>query len=687
MTLMVKHLISVAVFVIPAFALAQPVQQTPGNSPAPSSVSSPAQPIIFKTGTGQPAPMNGPVANIPKAMADPSEGNIPAALQRWRMLTSSGNYAFSEYASFLMAYPDWPKADELRKTAEQSINPLNYSPSQVVAFFDRLPPKTNTGHAKYAIALSAIGDKARAEEWARKAWRLGPMTDDDEARLIQIAGSKFTSSDYDERVEELLWAGGTRSATKYIGYTSAQRRPALAAWLATKTNSPDAASLVSQAENTGNAGLIAERANALKAAGNSFAARDLLANRLRLSAPPTSIDRWYKMLVGYATAAANDGSYEQAFKIASRVDDAVPPGMSIADQGLPIRDQYTNLTWIAGRIAMDKLGRYADAARMFRLYGEAAKSPQTRSKGLYWAGKAALKGNDSATAGQHFEAAAQYFDYFYGQLALEQLRRPLPIVPVQPALPQVATGNGAKSSFIAARITPKYGSWKEQSEFVRAISKSAQTPDEFLRAISLSQALGRPDLSVMAGRNARVTGYTNFVRYAFPTVNVPADQQANWTFIHAISRQESQFDKAIVSHAGAKGLMQLMPGTARETAGKIQMAYRPDALTTDPEYNIQLGSTYFQRVLSQFGGSYPLAVAAYNAGPGNVNKWLRLNGDPRSGSISMIDWIEAIPIFETRNYVQRVLENAVMYDHLNPQFGRKTGNLPLSYYLGKNTPG
>ncbi len=133
--------------------------------------------------------------------------------------------------------------------------------------------------------------------------------------------------------------------------------------------------------------------------------------------------------------------------------------------------------------------------------------------------------------------------------------------------------------------------------------------------------------------------------------------------------------------------MQLMPGTARETAGKLGLAYSRDALTQDTDYNIQLGSTYFQRLLLYYGNSYPLAVAAYNAGQGNVNKWLAANGDPRSGSVSMVDWVERIPIFETKNYVQRVLENAVVYDLLNPEHARSRGPANLSWYLGKSRPG
>jgi soluble lytic murein transglycosylase len=157
--------------------------------------------------------------------------------------------------------------------------------------------------------------------------------------------------------------------------------------------------------------------------------------------------------------------------------------------------------------------------------------------------------------------------------------------------------------------------------------------------------------------------------------------------VHAISRQESQFAENAVSHAGARGLMQLMPGTAREQAGKMGLPYDPSSLMGDAGYNLRLGDAYFQRVLSYFNGSYPLAVAAYNAGPGNVNKWLRANGDPRNGEIEWIDWIERIGLSETRNYVQRVLENAVVYEVMNPDKAMMRGPNPLSQFLGKRRPG
>jgi soluble lytic murein transglycosylase len=662
MSRMVKHLISASLLAIPATAFAA----------APEK-------IEWVSGTGE-------SVTVPTQLADVSDGNIPAAVQRWKMLSASGNYAFSEYAAFLIMYPDWPAAEDMRKNAEQAINLASYSPNQAVAFFDRLPPLTNGGRAKYAIALAATGDSAKAQQWARRAWREGPLTDDDENRLFQMMDGKLSAADHDARVSRLLWSSANRSAQKWLPYTSAERRPVLEAQLAYELKAVDAADKFAAAGQSGqaDAGLMMERVAALRAAGNSWAARDLLANRPNLTAAPHVAKDWLKMLLANAEAAEKDGQYDVAYRIASKLRDAFPAGTKIIDLDLSTRDTYTSLAWLAGETAYYKLGRSREAADMFRAYTDGARSPQTRSKGLYWAGRAAKQAGDTALAQQYWSDAARFFDFFHGQLALEALGQPLPQVGPSPALPQLS-GASVPAVFTAARLSSSFPGWKESNSFMKAIANSAKSESDFLRAFSWSNAIGRPDLSVIAARSARIEGHGSMIRLGYPVVNVPPEHMSNWTFVHAIARQESQFDRNATSHAGARGLMQLMPGTARETAGKIALSYRPEALNSDVTYNIQLGSTYFQRMLSYYNGSYPLAVAAYNAGPGNVNKWLARNGDPRTSGIDILDWIEQIPIFETRNYVHRVLENAVMYDHLNPDRARYKTAMPLSKYLGRSS--
>ena len=669
MSSMVKHLISAAAVILPAFA-------------AYAQIAAPE--IVWQRGVG-----SNTTTGISTPMPVLSEGNIPAAIQRWKMLSASNSYSFGDYASFLMMFSDWPDSEAMRKNAEQAIDLNSYSPSQAVAYFDKLPPLTNGGRAKYALALNATGDKVRAEAMAREAWRGGALSDDDEARLQQMVGVRLTTADHDARIDRLLWTGATRSAERHIAYTSPQRRPAFMAILASKTNSPEAAMRLQEAGAAARneAGLLAEQANQFKISGNSYAARELLANRGTLVTPAPVLKDWYKLLLNHAQAAANDGQYDVAYRIASRVDDAAPAGLVMVEQDLTTRDHYTSLTWLAGTVAFERLGRPGDAVAMFSRYATAAKSPQTRSKGLHWAGKAAAKSGDQVGATRYYNEAAVYYDSFFGQLSLEQLNRPLPPVPGVGIAMQTAPAESMPSVYLGASLAAKYGSWKDQSNFLRTISKNARTPNEFVSAIHLSKKINRPDLAVMAGRNARYFGYADLVGIGYPTVNVPASQSHNWTLAHAIMRQESQFDKAAVSHAGARGLMQLMPGTARETSGKIAMAYRPDALTVDTDYNIALGATYIQRMLDYYGGSYPLAIAAYNGGPGNVNKWLKAYGDPRTGSIGIMEWIEKIPLTETRDYVYRVLENAVMYDHLHPDKARVRSATPLSTYLGKSTRG
>jgi soluble lytic murein transglycosylase len=238
----------------------------------------------------------------------------------------------------------------------------------------------------------------------------------------------------------------------------------------------------------------------------------------------------------------------------------------------------------------------------------------------------------------------------------------------------------------ATRLLGRTGQWQDQTTFLRLIAANARTDTDHILAGELAQAINRPDLGVMVSRAARSSGTADPLRVGFPQVAVPPAMETHWTMIHAISRQESQFDREATSRTGARGLMQLMPTTAREQAGKMGMDFDPARLG-EVSYNVMLGSAFFDRMLTYYNGSYVLAVASYNAGPGNVNKFIRANGDPRMPGVDVVNWIEAIPFTETRGYVQRVLENAVVYDLLNPARDRRAAHNRLSAYLGKTNPG
>lgn len=630
---------------------------------------------------------NGAAAN------PPAPSPVADAVLEWQAIQRDPNPSFERVSAFLLQHPGWPMEAELRRSAEVGLS-TDFVPASAVAYFERYQPTTATGHLRHAMALIAANRSSDAAEAARRAWTAGPLDVTEEARLLGNFGAALTQGDHDARMERLLWSGATSAAQRQLGFVSPARRIEFDARLAMRRRATTAALRAGEAEASDpaivrtNAGYIADKAGWLAASGQGMAARALLAAPRALATPPLDPDKWLELLLAQARAAARDGQSQLAFDIARQVDDLLPLGSPILAQPIGVRDDYTSLVWLAATTAHNQLGRAREAVGLYVLYAAGGRSPQVQARGLYWAGRAALDAGDTALANDYFARAGQHFDQFHGQLALERLGQPQP----RPNAMTVSFSASQRDAFNdnslvrAARILGELGAWRDQTQFLRAISNNARSDSEHYFAAQLATEIGRPDLAVMVGRSARINGLDDYVPTAFPTVPVPAGHEGNWTFIHAISRQESQFDREATSHAGARGLMQLMPGTAREQAGKLGLGYDMAALTRDTSYNIMLGSAYFQRMLGYYGGSYPLAVAAYNAGPGNVNRWLAANGDPRTGSVAILDWIERIPLSETRNYVQRVLENAVVYETLRPDAPANQRNL-LSTYLGKPSPG
>lgn len=618
-------------------------------------------------------------------------GPMMNAVERWKLLSGSNRFGFSDYSSFVLSYPGFPEEEKLRRYAELALEREPVDAARLASFFNQRPPLTNLGRAQHALALTQLG-RPEAREAARAAWRGGPMTDAAESALLANWGTSFTADDHDARMDALLWAGAMEQANRQIAWVSPARKAIDGARLAAMQGGdpyPVAAGVPTQQLNS-DPGFVFQRVRQLRKTGNGAGARAFLASRPLLMRMPLDREKWVEELLVNARGAATSGDARAAMRIAAGIDDAFANGEDVSQLSFGLRDDYTSLMWLGGTQAWFNVGDYAGAAPLFWRYGAAARTPGTRSKGFYWAGKAAARAGQQAEARRYFEAAAQYADQFYGLLALERLGRPVPRFASDSSAQASAT---ERSRFFAQPLTQavrevaRNGDWRTTVRFFKEVAEQQQTEAQHMMVAQLARDLGRRDLGVIVGQAAAARGYLDFQHIAFPLIPVPTGLEGKWTGIHAISRQESQFAQNAVSHAGARGLMQLMPGTANEQAGKLGLSYRPGALTEDAAYNIQLGSGYFERMLDYYGRSWPLAVAAYNAGPGNVNKWLRANGDPRNGGIDWIEWIERIPLSETRNYVQRVLENAVVYEAMNPQYASYRGANPMSYFIGKREPG
>jgi soluble lytic murein transglycosylase len=647
------------------------------------------QPIAAQ---GAAAPVQSyPVATFPPRPAYVQPSAIAQAVARWRSLRQTDSLPFSSYASFLTRYRGWPGEAAMRRTTEQRIDETTL-PSEIVAFFRLLPPVSATGHARHAFALQAGGRVEEAREAARRAWHAGVLPRADEDRLLSSFSASLGPADHDKRLEALLANSDVVSAQRVLAFASSPRRGLYDARLALQTRAPDAMSRVAAlgATANGDPGLLIDRANWLRNTSQSLAARALLAQPRTLATRPANVEKYYEGLLQMAKGAANDRQWTTAYQIASQIDDAYPPGTDISAQSYGERDEYTSLAWLAGTTALYQLNRPVDAIAMFERYARAARSPQTRAKGFYWAGRAATQAQQAERANSFFGLAAEYPDQFYGQLSLERIGREVPapssasIVAVTPA----ARAAFARRDLVeATRLLGQQGQREDQSLFIRALSEDLNTNEDRALADELAREIARPDLGVWVARSARNDGASVYTRASFPEVPMPPAYAHQWTLAHAIMRQESSFDRTAMSGVGARGMMQLMPGTARETAGKLGISYDLSRLMGDPQYNIMLGSKYFSDLMSRYGNYAPLAVAAYNAGPGNVNRWLGANGDPRMPGVDVLRWVEEIPFFETRNYVHRVLENAVVYDTMNPARARSPSNKRLSYYLGKQRPG
>jgi soluble lytic murein transglycosylase len=621
----------------------------------------------------------------PGAQSRASSYSPAASVAQWNALRQSDSLPFSTYAAFLARNQGWPGEAGLRRSAERRLSLEPVPPAEIIRFFADQPPATAGGFAQLALAQQATGRRQEALTTARRAWVSGVMPQADEQRLLAAFGRELTSDDHDMRIESLLGNGDTTSAARALAWARPDRRPLFEARLALQTRSPGASALVAALDpsTARDPGLIVDRANWLRNTGQGASARLLLANRPRLDRPPANPARWLDTSLILARAAANDRNWQTAYGIASRLEDLYAPGTDVSDRPYDERDDYTSLVWLGGQAALFRLGRPAEAARLFELYGRAARSPQTRAKGFYWAWRAASAAGRSAEAQRWLELAADSPDQFYGQLALERLgRSAAPPPPPPPADPAERAAFARRPMVEAIRYLGMVGRRGDQSLFIRALAGTLRNDRERALAGEFGRQIGRLDIGVWAAREARSAGETFYARPAFPDVPMPPVYAQYWAFAHAITRQESSFERTAMSPVGARGLMQLMPGTAAMQARRLGVPYSLGRLTEDPNYNILLGNDHIALLMGQYGGNAVLVAAAYNAGGGNVNRWIRANGDPRSPGVDVVRWIEDIPFTETRNYVQRVIENMVVYDTINPNRGAAASGGRISRYLG-----
>ncbi|MFI4988584.1 MAG: lytic transglycosylase domain-containing protein [Alphaproteobacteria bacterium] len=581
------------------------------------------------------------------------DGLLAKVIEWLYLVRPSTGASFGEITAFIKEHPDWPKQDGLHGRAEEAI-PDDLAPSAVRAWFEANPPVSATGRIRYAEALLATGEEVPGTELLRKTWIEGNMGDRQEQILMFRHHELIRHQDHVARLDRLLWDGQVRAARDMLGRVDKDHAALAEARLKLQSLDPGVEYALRRvpAALLSDPGLLYDRLRWRVRKDRDDEAREMLLH------PPADLVRpelWWRERSTEIHRAFLQGFYSEAQRMAEH------HGQEPGTRGFAAGE------WTAGWIALRLLKDPAAALAHFRKMVEAVQYPISRSRADYWMGRALEamgKGNDQqkAEAQKSFLSAAVFSTTYYGQLAalrLDPAARPTMPPPPVPSAAQRAAFNGK----VLVRVVHELGEIGEddlKEVFIKRLATLTSAPEEAELVASLASAEQRPDLAVRLTRQIW-HGEMSLTVHGYPVLPVADSGGTERALVLSVIRQESAFDPRAVSQAGALGLMQVMPGTARRTAGGLGLHYTPTLLTQDPDYNIRLGCAVLAKLLDDFGGNYVLALAAYNAGSSRVRDWIRENGDPRSPQVDVIDWIEMIPFEETRNYVQRVLEAVHIY--------------------------
>ncbi|NQW10582.1 MAG: lytic transglycosylase domain-containing protein [Alphaproteobacteria bacterium] len=585
------------------------------------------------------------------AMAMAVQGRTPdpalAAVLEWLWLSDRKRPAsFERVRLFLADNPDWPDEKELIKRAEQTM-PAELALQQRLDWFETYPPHTTDGRILYLRTIEETGDPTRLQAEVKRIWRNIELGRRAEATFIKRWGNLLTQDDHISRLDEMLWRGRAGAARLTLKRVPKDWRLLADARLRLRFNKAGVDAAVNRVPETllGDPGLHYERMRWRRRHGLATAARELL-----LEAPPAEefLSLWWRERIWHIRESIDDGDLNDAYLLAASHKQTKGAGFAEAE-------------WLAGWIALRFMNKPEVGLRHFGLLYAGVTTPISLGRAAYWAGRAAeqLKSTDDARS--WYGRAAAHVTTFYGQLAAARLGAEGPDLPPAPApdIARLAEIRGhplVRASEVLIRVERR----ELAERFLRTLARRADQADHAAHIAEIAAANGFTGTAVYTARKAAQKCLILTDR-GYPFLSPQPDAPPEPALVHAIIRQESGFDSGAISRVGARGLMQLMPATAKQTARNAGLKYVLGDLLTEPDYNITLGRRYLTEMLARFDGHYVLAIAAYNAGPHRVARWIKRHGHPNDPSVDVVDWIERIPFSETRNYVQRVLEALHVY--------------------------
>nr|WP_284701032.1 transglycosylase SLT domain-containing protein [Rhodoplanes tepidamans] len=631
----------------PAPSASEPLAYAPSRTTSSADLSAVKQAINLAR-RGRP----GDSTDVQQSISDP----LARKLAEWALLRASDNGAsFRRYAAFVEANPTWPSIGMLRRRAENMMWTEKADPAAVRAFFSGREPLGTRGKLALARALLASGDRAGAANYVRAVWRTDSFGRDLEDEIQETFPGMVTRADDKARMDRRLYDAGDYEIALRAANRLGGAEPAIAkARHAVNQKAGNAKAQLDALGARNDVGLAFSRIQWLRRAEQyQEAARIMLAVPRRLD-DAHDADEWWIERRLMARKLIELGDHRSAYLVCR---DATPP----EKENYQVEHEF-----MAGWIALRFLGDPATAAKHFaRIPATGVQNPISLSRAGYWLGRAAEAAGRRSEARAHYEQAARWSTAYYGQLARGRLG--LGEIALRPPVSLSADKRAAVARLEVVRAVEILYAIDERDLVIPFVADLADRTTDVAALTAMAEIAARHDDAravLLIGKTALGNGLP-LDHAAFPTIGLPRyspiGPEVEPAIVYAIARQESAFNPKTVSTANALGLMQVTPAAGRYIAKKHGVPFDQKRLLHDKVYNVQMGAAELGGNIEAYNGSYILAFAAYNAGRGRVKEWIERFGDPRDPGVDAVDWVERIPFSETRNYVQRIMENVQAY--------------------------
>lgn len=567
-----------------------------------------------------------------------------ASAVMWHYLTDKDAAPpFYRLSQFINQHPDWPAQEKLLIRAEQALAREGASAEVMQPWFTKHPPKTAWGELKWAEARNRV-----SQATVRRAWVNGDFSSSEEKRILQQYAAQISTDIHAARADRLLWENKPNSAASLKPYIAADYRTLIDARVALQKRHKGVNGKIAAvaAKYKNDAGLKFDRMVWRKKAKNLAGVEEIL---LQMGKKVPYASKWWSYRKRAIREALESGQHSKAEKLAD-------------NHGQTETFELSEALWMQGWTALSFRNQPRKALPIFERLYKIVSFPISKSRGAYWAGRAAKQAGDARRATRWYRIAAKYNDTFYGQLAHEEVFGKSRLKFATHPHIQMSRYKAFVNRNSLAKAIQELGKADIQVQaltFIKHLADQASSAEEAAMVAHLGTSINRPDFALRASKNAGRKGFF-LQKTSYPILDIPENIPVEAELAYAIMRQESSFYPRARSSADARGMMQLLPSTAKAVARRNGIPHSKEKLY-QPQHNIRLGTHYLDTLIDRFGPAYALVAAGYNAGPGRPASWLKRFPVDRSNQYAMINWIEMIPFSETRNYVMRILENYQVY--------------------------